>query len=89
MTPSSLGRGKKPSTLKILTLILNSLKGWNLDLLLPRAFHPYLFVQLLHGKLPSLCYNGFVLRAQTLVQIKKASFSQSLHLMCVNDGWVS
>lgn len=65
---------KKPSALRSLTLFLNSLKRWNLDLLLPRAFHPYLFVQLVHGKLLALCYNGFVLRAQTLVQIEKKPF---------------
>lgn len=65
---------KNPSAVKILTLFLNSLKGWNLDLVLPRAFYPYLFVQLLHGKFPSLCCNGFVFGAQTLVQIEKCFF---------------
>lgn len=64
----------------MLTLFLNSLKGWNL--LIPRAFHPYLFVQLLHRKLPSPCCNGFVFGAQTLVQIEKGFFPQSLHLVC-------
>lgn len=63
--------------LKILMSIVNSLKGCDSDLLLPKAFCSYMFVQLLHGKLPLVCCNRFVLRAQTLVQ-KRNDFSPSV-----------